>query len=708
MLLLRLKLKNFLIFGSVDVDLRDVKLASIIGQYDTDVRRSNGAGKTAFLESIRYALFDQTRSKHKVGIVKIGEKDCTVELEFQIAHRKFRIYRNRTAQGGSAAILWIDGKQAGDKISVVNESIVKYLGIGPDLFDLIYFFKQGDQFGFAEANPSDRKSSLAKVFRMDDLAKCLEVSKEKLKEAERSHQRAKGVADVLRSRISSLPLPQQLQDQRSAISADLANTLQLQANFADFDAECASSFHEFTPKAAEFRNEVKVDVSLIDSLNKQLLEVNRKIGATQAELQKNSSKLAAFESQLSDLKEKVKDAEDLDTQKLQLWRDDIQKKLSDLSAKKNVIDTKIASLKFVDLKNMMGKPCPACRQVVMVDHAESLMKHYNDEKAVFEKELVSIKSQISEKTKELLSGDAILERSRKVNSDKRSYESMQQTVSPMRSVVAKNQKEIEELEAVRSKLCVEIAAVVSRANVDFTSSYIRFIDDLEGKIAKADSYTRTRRLFLESEIRKMSVEENTIENLIKNREEIGVQLDTAIQNESQNQNAVAVFETLVDVFGKNGIQAVVIDNAIGVIEKFANDILSQMQTKFKIALKTLKENKSGEVRESLDIIVSDNGDEKPFESYSGGERTIINIAIRLSLSRVIGSLHGIELHSLFLDEVLGALDEVNREEVVKIISYLSKKFEQVFIISHTNEIKDIIDTSILIKRYDTHACVVMN
>jgi len=164
-----------------------------------------------------------------------------------------------------------------------------------------------------------------------------------------------------------------------------------------------------------------------------------------------------------------------------------------------------------------------------------------------------------------------------------------------------------------------------------------------------------------------------------------------------------VYGYVSEAFGRNGVQAILLENAIGVIEQFANDILKQMQTQFLVQMRTQKETKAGEQRETLDIIVFYNGAERPFESYSGGEQTMINLALRLALSRVISSLHGVQMQSLFLDEVLGELDEVNREEAIKIVAFLAKSYEQVFVISHTNEIKDIIDSAIVIVRHDTYS-----
>ena len=58
------------------------------------------------------------------------------------------------------------------------------------------------------------------------------------------------------------------------------------------------------------------------------------------------------------------------------------------------------------------------------------------------------------------------------------------------------------------------------------------------------------------------------------------------------------------------------------------------------------------------------------------------------------------MQSLFMDEVFGALDEVNREEVVKVLSFLSRSFAQVLVVSHTDQVKDVIDSGIVIRRHD--------
>lgn len=47
-----------------------------------------------------------------------------------------------------------------------------------------------------------------------------------------------------------------------------------------------------------------------------------------------------------------------------------------------------------------------------------------------------------------------------------------------------------------------------------------------------------------------------------------------------------------------------------------------------------KTKQDGQI-ETLDIRISDDGGERPYENYSGGEKFRINFAVRLALSRVL-------------------------------------------------------------------------
>jgi exonuclease SbcC len=128
-----------------------------------------------------------------------------------------------------------------------------------------------------------------------------------------------------------------------------------------------------------------------------------------------------------------------------------------------------------------------------------------------------------------------------------------------------------------------------------------------------------------------------------------------------------------------------------------------MQTNFVVKFRTVKQIQSGNDKETLDILVYDNGTERAIETYSGGERTLINLSVRLSLSKVLASIYNVEVRAIFLDEVLSALDEVNETETIKVLKFLSNSFSQLFVISHTERVRDYIPNNIIVTRHQEYS-----
>ena len=89
------KIKNFLSFGNVENHIPFQNGVNVVLGRDVSTGRSNGAGKSSFLESIPYALFGQTHKgikKEQLVNWKNG-RDCRVELNFKTGEIPYRIIR---------------------------------------------------------------------------------------------------------------------------------------------------------------------------------------------------------------------------------------------------------------------------------------------------------------------------------------------------------------------------------------------------------------------------------------------------------------------------------------------------------------------------------------------------------------------------------------------------------------------------------------
>jgi exonuclease SbcC len=178
-------------------------------------------------------------------------------------------------------------------------------------------------------------------------------------------------------------------------------------------------------------------------------------------------------------------------------------------------------------------------------------------------------------------------------------------------------------------------------------------------------------------------------------------------NESKNlKQRIDDYAFLADAFGKRGIQAIIIENAIPEIETDANRILSRLsENQMHVKLETQQKNKSGTVVETLDILIADMVGTRSYELYSGGEAFKVNFALRVALSRLLARRAGAKLETLIIDEGFGSQDELSRDRLVKAIRAIQSDFEKILVITHFADVKEMFPTHLLVSKIDGHSQV---
>jgi len=156
---------------------------------------------------------------------------------------------------------------------------------------------------------------------------------------------------------------------------------------------------------------------------------------------------------------------------------------------------------------------------------------------------------------------------------------------------------------------------------------------------------------------------------------------------------ISRYKKLEEAFSKNGVPALLIEQALPEIETHANELLDRLTYgQLSIHFETqsdYKDKKRQDKKETLDILINDaNGHTRAYEMFSGGEAFRINFAIRLALSQVLAKRNGAKLQTLVIDEGFGSQDQSGRSRLIETINLVKKDFAKILIITHLDELKD--------------------
>ena len=182
-----------------------------------------------------------------------------------------------------------------------------------------------------------------------------------------------------------------------------------------------------------------------------------------------------------------------------------------------------------------------------------------------------------------------------------------------------------------------------------------------------------------------------LRNQVERKESLGQELIAESARLTAVQDEQSIYQELSTAFGRQGVQAMLIETVVPRLENETNDLLGRLtDNQMNIRLETQRERASGqgEPRETLEILVDDRGESRSYEMLSGGEAFRVNLALRIALSKVLAQRIGAPLPTLFIDEGFGTQDTVGRERMLDVINTIGEDFEKVLVITHFDDLKD--------------------
>jgi exonuclease SbcC len=194
---------------------------------------------------------------------------------------------------------------------------------------------------------------------------------------------------------------------------------------------------------------------------------------------------------------------------------------------------------------------------------------------------------------------------------------------------------------------------------------------------------------LQSQERDLAVQQGRMEQQRHHLRETMARVETARELLQAHREEEQTYGDLAKAFGRDGVQAMLIDQSLPRIEQVANGMLDHMTGgRIHVALATQRLTAKGTVQETLDIRISDEMGTRDYEMYSGGEAFRVDFALRIALARLLAERAGAELPTLIIDEGFGSQDQEGIDRLVEAIQAVRDEFRLILVVTHVEELRE--------------------
>lgn len=717
MIPVKLQISNFTSYGQTpkELDFTKFKLAAISGL--------NGAGKSSLLDAVTWCVWGSSRAGDSSdSLIHSGATEMFAEFSFELDGQVFTIKRQRLQKSGGSTNLefWSGSHNLTEgTIKATQEKIITTLHLSFETFTNSSYLRQGHADEFTTKGPTDRKRILADILGLDHYDRLEEKAKEKSKEAQ-----------------SKLQL---LDYQLLELEAELSQKEEREKSL--------SLVQEEAEKVEKELSEVEKLIKEIDNEKQTILQTIKSFEEKRLQVEQAKKELLNLKEQLQ-VKEKSKE----EFLSILEKKEDIEKNYQELQMlnrkSKGLESTRSELIKIKDEFASVQKTLHSReeKRAEAIKQLEIETKKFQTEKAQLENQISHLENHkttcptCGQTIDEAKNKEIILENKKKALEYQKQIQDLEEKVKKYKEIVLPEKKQCEILEQEIKKLEYE-SKEWFEINTKITT--LEVYSDLFTKIQQAETGSKTLGdaildlqkiyqtrqdwiieaekglegfIIFETKLQEIKTnlvaKENTKLDLAKKALELRGQVGEAKQlvsrtsqlenlqkekkaEKDKQQKEKEIFEELALAFGKKGIQAMIIEAAIPEIEGEANNLLGKLSDgRMMITLKTQKETKTkmsdGErgIVETLDIIISDEMGERPYEMYSGGEAFRVNFAIRLAISKLLTQRAGARLQFLVIDEGFGSQDAPGRARLVEAIDAIKNDFEKILVITHIEELKE--------------------
>ncbi len=729
MRLINIKLTNFRKYASAEVDLPD-GLTGILGQ--------NGTGKSTLLEAVGWVLYGHPAARTgKEDIRRQGshaDEVARVELTFELGGAEYTVVREMRGKNlTSDASVITGGEIIARGAHPAQDYIVKLLGMDREAFFVSFFARQKELNALSDYKPAERKTMIIRMLGIDDVDRAIELAKQDGRDGQAK------LAALRQNLADPITLQAGL---TAAINEETAAAVRLATARTDVDEVTKRlAAAKGTFEAQEASKTTSEERTRRRELAAQNIDHYRALATEkQAELDDLSGKQAGRDAIAPALRYAAEDELKEATAAAAAAQTDLaaaEKQADDLGVELTAIKNKLARLAdrreqeglaidklrrdetFVDGIGT-GGVCPTCHQELK--DLGQIHEHIAAETDAIERRMLDIDSEITA----LKTAEA--EQAQNAELAKAALATRRNQAAASHEILQRATRLLDSLPMSEAK-----ADATFLAPGLAVEDRLRYLADRRDEVKRLD-VALTRLPDIKASLEEMHGKIAAAEASIKEAEAGGAAaFDPAAYAASRDAYDTAREEKHgleLAVKDLEGAVALAAERVAGLrrelesYEKVAGDIKALLDTQASLAalvemfkefrtyligrIRPMLAERAGELLADLtdgkyteveldddyEIFITDNGRKFPVDRFSGGEKDLANLCLRLAISLTLADRAGSDYGFIVLDEIFGSQDNVRKMNIMRSLAALDKRFRQIFLITHVEDIKEEVENVI--------------
>jgi len=674
MLLKKLKIENLRSYESQTI---------VFPKGSTLLSGDIGSGKTTILLAIEFALFGLQPSQKGNSLLRNGCDEGRVMLEFEVEGKEIIVERTLKRKKHSInqdyVSISIDNEKFEESVSEVKAKILdllNYPGEFAKKTNLLYKFTvytpQEEMKQIIMESKEVRLNTLRHVFGIDKYKRIQEnasILNSKLREKIKINEALFGDLDELNGNLI---------DKESGL-------IEAKENMIASEEEYVNCFRDRELKERnleEVREKIDEKRKFESDKEKNNILINEKKG-----------QVLRFQTDLSGLKEQIEEVDKLRfsndeynsvVQRAVVQRDkyeelhseyiDIIGRMKALEGKKAEADSLVKQISGLD-------KCPTCLQQVSVDYKEGMLENAKKEIDNVDNNLYGYKKR---------------------------KEDLIEKINVVKNLIEKFEKQKNDMDLLKIKIdsfkdrenrIEEIDKQIIGLNEDVLRLHQQ-IKRIDEEIKNYDKYD----VIFKERGNDLSKAKNKESDAAIRKAEIGKEVEFLEQQIKDLGERISKKEKLKSDTDKiKGLENWISGKFLEIVLFTEKQVMATLKHEFSQLFSTwfsslVSENLSARLDDDFSPVIEQNGYEIDYQFLSGGERTAIALAYRLSLNQVINSLlSNIKTNDLvILDEPTDGFSSQQLEKMREVLEQLQT--EQLIIVSHEQKMEDFVDNIIRVEK----------